>query len=149
MEDDGDIRRLNAEVLIHSGYRVDAAEDGAEAWKSLQRENYDLVVTDNEMPKVTGIELLKKMHEARMGLPVIMATGKSPDAEFRLFPWLQPAALLLKPYNTEEFLITVERILSVTGGNRQNPANVPDAACKPADGELQQLNLPIWKSPGP
>ena len=40
--------------------------------------HYDLLITDNSMPKVTGIELLKKIHTANLALPVIMATGISP-----------------------------------------------------------------------
>ncbi|MGA2556670.1 MAG: response regulator, partial [Verrucomicrobiota bacterium] len=78
VEDDGDIRRINTEVLTHSGYEVDAAEDGAAAWETLQRQRYDLMVTDNDMPKVSGVELLHKLHAARMALPVIMATGQLP-----------------------------------------------------------------------
>ena len=45
---------------------------------------------------MSGVELLKKMHAARMGLPTIMATGTVPNGEFTRNPWLQPAATLLK-----------------------------------------------------
>ena len=62
--DDGDIRRLNTEALTHYGYRVDAAQDGAVAWDTLQQNGYDLMVTDNELPEVTGIDLLKKLYAA-------------------------------------------------------------------------------------
>jgi PleD family two-component response regulator len=50
VEDDAVIRRVNVEVLTYSGYHVDAAEDGAAAWDTLQLSNYDLMVTDNDMP---------------------------------------------------------------------------------------------------
>jgi len=111
VEDDGDIRRLNAEVLAHSGYHVDAAEDGAAAWDTLQRNRYDLLVTDNDMPKVSGVELLHKLHAAHIALPVIMATGRLPAEEFTQCPWIQPAALLIKPYSFHELLETVRRVL--------------------------------------
>src|ERR1700722_8747805 len=75
VEDDEDMRRLNTEVLKQFGYQVDAVEDGAIAWDTLQRNKYDLVVTDNAMPNLSGVELLRKLHAARMALPVIMATG--------------------------------------------------------------------------
>ena len=45
---------MNTEVLIYSGYRVDAAEDGAAAWDALQLNKYDLVVTDNQIAKADG-----------------------------------------------------------------------------------------------
>ena len=111
VEDDEDIRRSNAEVLAHSGYHVDAAEDGAAAWDTLQRNKYDLLVTDNDMPKVSGIELLHKLHAAHIALPVIMATGRLPQEEFTQCPWIQPAALLIKPYSFHELLETVRQVL--------------------------------------
>jgi DNA-binding response OmpR family regulator len=117
VEDDDDIRRLNAEVLINFGYQVDAAENGSVAWDNLQNKNYDLVVTDNDMPKVSGVELLKKLHAARMALPVIMATGKLPKDEFTRQPWLHPAAMLLKPYTSVEFLEKVQEVLRETGND--------------------------------
>jgi DNA-binding response OmpR family regulator len=104
-------RQLNTEVLINSGYRVDAAEDGAVAWQSLNTDSYDLLITDNDMPKVSGVGLLKKLRAARMALPVIMATGTFPKEEFIQYPWLQPAATLLKPYTMGELMGTVEKVL--------------------------------------
>ena len=51
VEDELLVRRLNTRMLIYSGYDVDSAEDGAMAWAALQLTKYDLMVTDNEMPK--------------------------------------------------------------------------------------------------
>ena len=122
VEDDGDIRRLNTEVLMHHGYDVDAAEDGAAAWAALQQEAYDLLITDHDMPRVTGVELLKKLHGARMDMPVIMATGAFPESEFTRYPWLQPAATLLKPYTLDELLNTVREVLRAVENVCQRPA---------------------------
>jgi DNA-binding response OmpR family regulator len=85
-EDDPDIRRLNTEVLAASGYHVDAAEDGAAAWDALQLDNYDLLITDHDMPKVSGMELLQKLHDSSMKLPVIMATGTLPEEQLARHP---------------------------------------------------------------
>jgi DNA-binding response OmpR family regulator len=125
VEDDGDIRQLNTEALINSGYHVDAAEDGAVAWDNLQLNGYDLLVTDNDMPKVTGVDLLKKLHAARMSLPVIMATGTLPREEFNRHPGLQPIAMLIKPYTIEELLGTVRKVLSEAVGTGQQTAPPP------------------------
>jgi len=125
-DDDGDLRRFNAEVLIHSGYEVEAAEDGAVAWRALNASSYDLLVTDNKMPNVTGIELLEKLHDARMVLPVIMATGSLPQDEFARQPRLQLAASLLKPYTAEELLGTVKAVLHATTSIAAVPPPTPD-----------------------
>ena len=87
VEDNIFIRRLNLEVLARSGYDVDTAEDGEDAWWALNTSSYDLLITDNQMPKVSGVELLKKLRAARMDLPVIMATGTSTKEEFARYPW--------------------------------------------------------------
>jgi FixJ family two-component response regulator len=51
VDDDLAVRQLSAQVL---DYHVDAAEDG---WEALHAGNYDLLITDNNMPKVSGFEL--------------------------------------------------------------------------------------------
>ena len=112
VDDDCDIRNLNAGVLVHSGYQVDVAEDGEAAWKALNADTYDLMITDNSMPRLSGVELLKKLHASRMTLPVIMATGTLPQNEFDRSPWLQPSAMLLKPYSVEQLLGTVTKVLN-------------------------------------
>ena len=111
VDDDRSIRRVNAKVLKRSGYEVEIAEDGAVAWKALQIKAYDLLITDNEMPKLNGIELVKKLRTARMELPVIMATGKLPAKELIQNPSLQLAALLPKPFSIDELLETVKAVL--------------------------------------
>lgn len=118
VEDDGDIRRFNVGVLIHSGYRAEAAEDGAIAWDTLQLNSYDLLITDHNMPKLTGVELLKKLRAARMALPVILASGTIPTEELNRQPPLQIEATLLKPYTAEELLGTVRKVLRATDGAR-------------------------------
>jgi len=111
VEDDESLRQLNTEVLKQSGYAVDAADDGDVAWETLQLTSYDLLITDQNMARVCGIELLKKLRAARMELPVIMVTGTMPEAELALHPWLQPAAVLLKPYTIPELLGVVRDVL--------------------------------------
>lgn len=111
-DDDPDILRLNVRALTASGYQVDAVEDGAIAWDALQRKSHDLLVTDNNMPKVSGVELLKKLRTASMSVPVILVTGVLPTEEFAKNPWLKPAATLLKPYTIDALLETVSEVLT-------------------------------------
>jgi len=117
-EDDAVMRRINVKMLTKSGYEVYAAEDGAVAWNALQSNGYDLLVTDNDMPKVSGVDLLKKLYAARMGLPVIMVSGTMPTVELNRQPWLQIKAALPKPYVVSELLATVRNVLFANGGVR-------------------------------
>jgi len=114
VDDEPMIRQLNIKMLIDAGYHVDAAEDGAVAWDTLQLKSYDLLITDNSMPKVSGVELIEKVRTAGMALPVIMATGSLPEREFTWHPKVKPAAVLLKPYTLAKFLGTVKTVLCGT-----------------------------------
>jgi len=119
VEDDPDIRRLNTEVLAESGYHVDAAEDGVEAWHALNTKPYDLLITDNHMPIVTGLELIKKLRAEDMKLPVILVSGSTPPEELQQHPWLQIQATLLKPYTLAELFKTVKEVLVATSDARE------------------------------
>jgi two-component system chemotaxis response regulator CheY len=112
VEDDRDVRRASAQALMNSGYHVEAAEDGAAAWEILQTKTFNLLITDNNMPKLTGVELVKKLRSARMALPVILATGKLPAEALAKNPSFQLAALLPKPFYISELLDTVKNVLS-------------------------------------
>ena len=117
VDDEPLIRRLNTEVLTYSGYLVDAAQDGAAAWAAIQANTYDLLITDQVMPKLTGVELLKKLYAARLALPVILATGTYPQDELAAHPWLPIEAALLKPYTFDELLDTVKNVLHAFNGD--------------------------------
>jgi len=111
VDDEPLLRQIYTEMLSHGDYTVATAEDGAAAWAALQVNDYDLLITDNNMPKVTGVDLLKRVYAACMRLPIIMATGTYPDEEFIRHPWLQPAAMLLKPCSMAEILEAVKKVL--------------------------------------
>ncbi len=111
VDDEPDILELNTEVLKECGYLVDAITDGAAAWAALQCACYHLVVTDYNMPGLTGVQLIKKIREADMVLPIVMATGTLPVWEFARNPGLQPEAILFKPYTITELVSTVNEVL--------------------------------------
>jgi DNA-binding NtrC family response regulator len=145
VEDDGDIRRLSTDVLVRCGYHVDAAKDGDGAWNAIQLNCYDLIVTDNDMPMVSGVDLLKKLHAARMAVPTILAAGILPVDEFTRSPWLQPAAMLFKPYTLAELMGTVRQVLRVSDGCCEETARPPSWQDQPAAEHSRRL----LRSPGP
>jgi DNA-binding response OmpR family regulator len=77
VDDDPDICQLNSKALLKHGYEVDVAEDGETGWAELQNNRYNLLITKNDLPKLTGVGLLKKVRSACMPLPVIMVTHES------------------------------------------------------------------------
>ena len=124
VDDDLDLRLLSADLLFRSGHQVDTADDGETGWEALRARNYDLLITDNKMPKVSGVELVKKLRSARMALPVILASGAMPE-ELNRLPWLRLAAILLKPFTGDELLGTVNKVLRATDGAREQTNPTP------------------------
>jgi DNA-binding response OmpR family regulator len=131
------MRCLNTKMLVDAGYHVDAAADGAVAWNALQLKCYDLLITDNDMTKVSGVELIEKVRAAGMALPIIMATGASPREQLARLPLFQPAAMMLKPYTPVEFLGTVQEVLRATNGACEQIAPLPYWQSQPSADGLQ------------
>ena len=138
VDDYSAIRQLITKVLIHSGYEVDTAADGAAAWEALQSKVFDLLITDNEMPRLTGVELVRKLRSARMDLPVIMASGSLPAEGLAQNPSLQLAAFLPKPFAPEELLETVSTVLTTTDSapGQIEPPPTGETNCQPASFDI-------------
>jgi DNA-binding response OmpR family regulator len=128
VDDDPDVRQLTMDVLVAANYCVEGVKDGAVAWDAVQTDNnFDLIITDNHMPKMTGVELIEKLHSAHLKPRVIMATGNLPTHEFARKPWLKPDATLQRPFTIDDLLEAVRSVLRTDNGNGEekvplNPA---------------------------
>ncbi|HEV2692198.1 MAG TPA: response regulator [Verrucomicrobiae bacterium] len=111
VNDETDARQLNVDLLAEAGYDVDAVKDGAAGWEALQFNSYDLIITDNQMPRMTGMEMIAKLRSARMTVPVIMATRSLPTVIIEHNPWLKPDASLQTPFSNDDLLATVKKVL--------------------------------------
>ena len=135
VDDDTGIRQLGTEVLIRHGYQVDAAEDHTAGWKALQAHTYDLLITDLDMPRLSGLKLVKKLRAARLALPVILASGIMTPQELNRNPWFHLSGALLKPVSPEQLLQTVQAVLRAPNGAREQIAPPPSWQSQPsADG---------------
>lgn len=137
VESEPDIRRLCADVLIDSGYCVDAAEDGLVAWEALRTDRYHLLITDHFLPKVSGVELIKMLHAARLALPVVLTAKILPAWELARNPMILPAAVLIKPYTNDELLGTVRKVLRVTDDAPDQLAPPTNRHSQPSDRHIQ------------
>jgi DNA-binding response OmpR family regulator len=117
VDDEPDLHRLNVEILTEAGYVVETADDGVEALAALAGGSYDLLVTDNVMPNLSGAQLLQKLHAARKSVPTIMMTGTLPRPEIRGLPWFQTVCIMLKPYILSDLLAAVKKTLRSTSAS--------------------------------
>ena len=97
-------------ALIASGYQVDTAEDGSVGWTALGTHDYDLLITDNKMPKLFGVDLILNVRARGRAFPIILASTLSP-----LIPGGQKKSFadvyfLEKPVSLSELFRTLDRI---------------------------------------
>ena len=99
--------------LRNNGYEVISAENGADALALACEENPDIVVTDYQMPGMTGLELVRQLrqNEATKNTPVIMLTARDFAVEEAEKEQLQISELLNKPFSPKELLRSVSDIL--------------------------------------
>jgi CheY-like chemotaxis protein len=105
-EDDDDIRAVLTEVLEGEGYRVLDASDGVAALDLVEREQPDLLLTDNMMPHLLGTDLIAQIY-ARQGkaMPIILLSAVSPG------PVPSPAHFVAKPFDLTQLLSLVRGLL--------------------------------------
>jgi DNA-binding response OmpR family regulator len=111
VNDDAGILRLNVEGLRRHGYEVGVAEDSYAGWLELQTKSYNLLITENELPGMSGVGLVRKLRLANMPLPVIIAIETMPAWQSSQYPWLLRASKLFKPYTVAALLGQVKNIL--------------------------------------
>jgi DNA-binding response OmpR family regulator len=114
VHDDADLRWLNSEGLRQHGYEVGTATDGDAGWLELQTNSYNLLITENDLPGLSGVGLVKKLRSANMPLPVIIGIEAMPPVQSYEYPWLLRAHKLFKPYNIAAMLELVKSVLRTT-----------------------------------
>jgi two-component system chemotaxis sensor kinase CheA len=114
VEDSITSRMLLKNILESSGYQVTTTIDGMEAWNLLKQENFDLVVSDVEMPRMDGFELTTtiRQDEKLSGLPVVLVTslGSREDRE-RGIDVGASAYIVKGSFDQNNLLETVERLI--------------------------------------
>jgi DNA-binding response OmpR family regulator len=114
--------------LERSGYHVHTADDGDAGWEALQTREYDLLITDNNMPKISGLELIVKLRSHGMVLPIIFASSVLPVRTPELKPCFFDVRVLEKPVTPSRLLATIQSLALV---RRHLPSHRFPAATEP------------------
>ncbi|MFA5265549.1 MAG: response regulator [Opitutaceae bacterium] len=113
VDDDSLVRTTCARSLNACGYTVTMAADGEGAWERLRSEVFDLLITDHMMPRLTGLNLIKRLRDANMTVPSILISGNPPTDESDLLLLIQPGRFLQKPFNLASLLDVVNGLLKI------------------------------------
>jgi two-component system alkaline phosphatase synthesis response regulator PhoP len=113
VDDEIHIVHVVAIKLRNNGYEVISADNGAEALDLALKEKPDIIVTDFQMPVMTGMELVEKLrqHEETRDIPVIMLTARSFAVPQEQQESLHISGCLSKPFSPKELLGNIEDIL--------------------------------------
>jgi CheY-like chemotaxis protein len=110
-EDNLELRHVYTRILKAAGYLVTSVNDGAKAWELLDAGQFDLLVTDNEMPCMTGLELAAKVRLSGMSIPIIVASGLAAALAGPSYEWLLFSSRLQKPFSGKDLLDAVSQAL--------------------------------------
>ena len=116
IDDEQIVLKSIKKFLEGHGYGVEIAQSGAEALEKIQKEKFDLIISDVRMPGMSGVETLKEIREKyqeqnNIKIPTIIITGYSSDEAQDQAADLGVVDFLYKPFELEEFYKTVKRNL--------------------------------------
>lgn len=120
VEDDDLIARALQLELGHEGYETAHAASGRDGLKLAMEEAWDLVLLDILLPELSGLEVLRRLRQSGLTIPVILLTarGEVPD---RVAGFDQGANdYVTKPYAIEELLARIRNLLRLTGRNDED-----------------------------
>jgi len=112
VDDDRSIQTVLSRALSLTGYDVNLARNGLEAMSLFLEGSYDLVITDLEMPFLTGLELSRLIKERSPETPVIVVTGSYDDNHWDKLKMNGVDAIIPKPFKLKEIGKTVQGLLN-------------------------------------
>ena len=110
-EDDRELRRLFAHVLIKNGYEVKEVGNGKEALDAMESNFYDLIISDIMMPIMDGYEFVQLLRESGNTTPVLMITAKDAFDDMRQGFLYGSDDFMVKPINVNEMILRVQALL--------------------------------------
>jgi DNA-binding response OmpR family regulator len=108
---DDEIEQLRAQILFleKKGYEVDTVSNGTDAIDMCQERHYDLVLLDEQMPGISGLETLQRIKEIHPALPVVMVTKSEEENIMEQAIGQKIADYLIKPVNPNQVLLALKK----------------------------------------
>ena len=110
-EDDRELCQLFSHVLVKNGYAVTAVDNGKEALNAIEKDYFDLIISDIMMPFVDGYELVSKLREQGNQTPVMMITARDAFDDMRQGFLSGTDDYMVKPINVNEMVLRVGALL--------------------------------------
>ena len=134
VEDSIQLNKALTTVLKRNSYIVDSAFDGEEALLYIDQYKYDIIILDIMLPKINGLDVLKRVRTNKIDTPIIMLTAKSTTEDKIHGLDLGADDYLPKPFVVEELLARIRALL------RRQPAYEEESKLKFGDIVLDSNN---------
>ena len=126
VEDEKNLNRIMTKRLEKEGYSVDSCFDGEEALSFLEMGEFDAVIMDIMMPRISGIEVLRSMRVEKNSTPVLLLTAKDSIEDRVLGLDAGADDYLVKPFAFEELSARIRALLRKASGNSTNRFEIAD-----------------------
>lgn len=113
IEDDDIMLKAICKILGKNGYTAHAAKNGKEAYDFLNKNKYDLVLTDLMMPQVNGLEILSHIKTSNATLPVIIISSVGNEDMISECYKIGCSDFIRKPITQIELLLKIKKILEI------------------------------------
>jgi CheY-like chemotaxis protein len=110
-DDEPSILELMRNVLDLWGYQVELCPNGGEALKSVSQSSVDLLLIDNLMPVLSGVEVLRRLRSTHPALPAILMSGYISQEDRQACAELGKIDVLSKPFSLDELRSSLTRLL--------------------------------------
>ena len=126
VEDEKHLNRIISEAVEDEGYSVDSCYNGLEALEYLECADYDVIILDIMMPKMNGLELVRRLRDRGNSTPVLFLTAR--DAVADRVEGLESGGdyYLTKPFDFQELMAVVRVMTRKYTGNRSNVYTIAD-----------------------
>lgn len=126
VEDEKHLNRIISEAVEDEGYSVDSCYNGVEALEYLECAEYDVIILDIMMPKMNGLELVRRLRDRGDSTPVLFLTAR--DAVADRVEGLESGGdyYLTKPFDFQELMAVVRVMTRKYTGNRSNVYTIAD-----------------------
>jgi len=113
VDDEPDIIKIEKEILEKLGYTVTTKENAKEALDifTMNPNQFDLVITDMTMPKMTGDKLALEMIKIKPDIPVILCTGFNEGISEETTASMGIKGFLLKPISLKDFSVIIRKVI--------------------------------------
>ena len=121
VDDEKELAALGKRIMEKNGYQVSFFSSSPEALRAFREapDGFDIVITDHNMPKMTGIDLAREIFKIRSHIPIILCTGYTSKVSTRNFRQYGFRELLTKPYNQVQLLTAVRSVADGLTGRSQ------------------------------